>query len=218
MEPVQPVPLSAGKKNNCDQAPKTQMTLMTLPLVISCGFTLFWDPQGSTFLSRPQAITQAARKSCTSRSPVPAHHGTMRMKSMKSVHRTWQEVVTLCWFKLCNCAALPAALPADSVQNGSHEGWSTRKYSCHFGSRIHGEVMNFKRASNQVWKWSCGTTQCKPPHKNLPATHHNMFVALDFLTPIRVWPSSSLVCQPDKPINFHLTTLQSNHHRRSGTD
>ena len=122
MEPVQPVPLSAGKKNNCDQAPKTQMTLMTLPLVISCGFTLFWDPQGSTFLSRPQAITQAARKSCTSRSPVPAHHGTMRVKSMKSVHRTWQEVVTLCWFKLCNCAALPAALPADSVQNGSHEG------------------------------------------------------------------------------------------------
>jgi hypothetical protein len=101
-------------------------TTCSLSATAACSAALsshnyFWDPLCSTFLSHqssPQANTQAARKSCTSRSPVPAHHGTMRMKSMKSVHRTWQEVVTLCWFKLCNCAALPA----DSVQNGSHEG------------------------------------------------------------------------------------------------
>ena len=46
MEPVQPVPLSTGKKTTCDQAPKTQVD--DTDDTASCGFTLiFWDPLGS---------------------------------------------------------------------------------------------------------------------------------------------------------------------------
>lgn len=113
-------------------SPRSSLFSGTTSAGASCGFTWLQTLLGSPgfHVSVTSIKTSGKHPSRTQKlyitvsSPcAPWHHGTMRMKSMKSVHRTWQqEVVTLCWFKLCNCAArcLPTPCKTGAMKDDLH--------------------------------------------------------------------------------------------------